>query len=257
MRRRSASPRSREVYLAIGELALDKHDFALAAKTFQEGLQHLPDDPDLLQGLARAYEPSQQALMVETAEAAIRRNSNHVASLLLLTDHAIDAEAYSDAAGLLNRIKQINPWQPEAWAYGAVIAMLQNQPDSAETAQANALKFWPTNPRVPYLIGRKLSQNYRFREGAALQREALQFDPDYLPAKVQLAQDLLRLGRGSGRLATGGRSPKGGRLQRHRQQSHVAARRDAEVPSPHQRTFHTAHEPARSGALRAARARIA
>jgi len=35
---------------------------------------------------------------------------------------------------------------------------------------------------------------YRFTEGAAYQRQALKFDPDYLPAKIQLAQDLLRLG---------------------------------------------------------------
>src|SRR5206468_6758242 len=92
---KKADPNSREVYLAIGELALEKHDFGLAAKTFQEGLKRLPDVPDLLHGLARAYEPSEQALMVETLEAALKRNSNHVASLLLLTDHAIDAEAYS------------------------------------------------------------------------------------------------------------------------------------------------------------------
>ena len=43
-------------------------------------------------------------------------------------------------------------------------------------------------------MGLSLSQNYRFTEGAAHQRQALQFDPDYLPAKAQLAQDLLRLG---------------------------------------------------------------
>jgi tetratricopeptide (TPR) repeat protein len=47
---------------------------------------------------------------------------------------------------------------------------------------------------VDYLIGRKLSQKYRFAEGAAYQRQALKFDPEYLPAKIQLAQDLLRLG---------------------------------------------------------------
>jgi predicted Zn-dependent protease len=191
---RKRDPKSRDVYLAIGELALDKHDFALAAKTFQEGLQQLPDDPDLLQGLARAYEPSQQALMVETAEAALKRNSNHVASLVLLADHAIDAEAYDTAAGLLERVERINPWQPDAWAYRAVIASLQNEPDKAASARAKALKFWPTNPRVPHLVGRKLSQKYWFNEGAALQREALRFDAENLSAKVQLAQDLLRLG---------------------------------------------------------------
>jgi tetratricopeptide (TPR) repeat protein len=46
---------------------------------------------------------------------------------------------------------------------------------------------------VDYLIGRKLSQKYRFAEGAVFQRQALKFDPKYLPAKIQLAQDLLRL----------------------------------------------------------------
>jgi tetratricopeptide (TPR) repeat protein len=47
---------------------------------------------------------------------------------------------------------------------------------------------------VDHLIGRKLSQKYRFAEGAAAQRKALEFDPEYLPARIQLAQDLLRLG---------------------------------------------------------------
>jgi len=52
----------------------------------------------------------------------------------------------------------------------------------------------PNQPRVDFLIGRKLSQKYRFAEGAASQRRALTLDPDYLPAKAQLASDLLRLG---------------------------------------------------------------
>ena len=41
------------------------------------------------------------------------------------------------------------------------------------------------------MIGRKLSQKYRFAEGAAYQRRALKFDPEFVPAKNQLAQDLL------------------------------------------------------------------
>ncbi|MGC3960068.1 MAG: hypothetical protein QM813_19695 [Verrucomicrobiota bacterium] len=189
-----ADPNSSEVYLAIGELALDKHDFALAAKTFQEGLTKSPADPDLLHGLARAYQPSEQALMIQMLEAALKQNSNHIASLLLLADHSIDAEAYAKAGGFLDRIEQINPWQSEAWAYRAVIATLQNRLQEAQSARDRALKFWSTNPDVPHLIGLKLSQKYRFSDGAALQREALGFDPEYLPAKAQLAQDLLRLG---------------------------------------------------------------
>jgi tetratricopeptide (TPR) repeat protein len=191
---RKKEPKLREVYLAGGELALEKHDFALAAKKFGEGLKELPDDPDLHFGLARAYAPSDQALMAASLETALQRNSNHVGSLLLLVDHNIDAEDYSGAEELLDRLKAINPWQPDAWAYRAVLAHLQNQPQAEEKDRQTALMFWPANPRVDYLIGQKLSQNYRFAEGAAHQRQALQFEADYLPAKAQLAQDLLRLG---------------------------------------------------------------
>ncbi len=191
---KAADPTNRDVYLAIGNLALDKHDYALAARRFEEGILKLPEDPDLHCGLARAFAPSDTALMVTSVEAALQINSNHVDSLLLLVDHSIDAEEYAQAEKLLNRIQAVNPWHPEAWAYRAVVAHLQNQPQAEETARQTALKFWPTNPRVDYLIGRKLSQNYRFAEGAAHQRQALQFDTNSLVAKAQLAQDLLRLG---------------------------------------------------------------
>jgi tetratricopeptide (TPR) repeat protein len=191
---RKATPAARDVYLASGGLALDKHDFELAAKTFQEGLKQQPDDPDLHFGLARAYAPSDAGLMLAAVEAALQRNSNHVGSLLLLADHTIDAEDYAGTEKLLDRVQSVNPWQPEAWAYRAVLAELRNQPQAKQPARQTALKFWPTNPRVDYLIGLKLSQKYRFAEGSAHQRQALQFDGNYLPAKAQLAQDLLRLG---------------------------------------------------------------
>ncbi len=191
---RKANPKMREVHLAAGELALAKHDFKIAAQKFQEGLKQLPEDPDLHFGLAQAYAPSDAALMMASVEAALARNSNHVGSLLLLAEHHIDAEEYDEAAKLLDRVKAVNPWHPDLWAYRAVLAHLQNQPDAEKGARQKALKFWPTNPRVDHLIGLKLSQKYRFTEGAACQRQALEYEPEYLPAKAQLAQDLLRLG---------------------------------------------------------------
>jgi predicted Zn-dependent protease len=191
---RKSEPKQRDVYLAAGNLALEKHDFKLAAEKFEAGLKQLPDDPDLRYGLARAYEPSDSAVMANAIESALAHNSNHVGCLLLLVDNHIDAEDYDEAGKYLDRIENINPWHPDAWAYRAVLAHLRNQPKEEETARGNGLKFAPENPRVDYLIGRKLSQKYRFAEGSAHQRRALEFDPQYLPAKVQLAQDLLRLG---------------------------------------------------------------
>lgn len=191
---RRADPKERTVFLAMGGLALDKGDFALAAQTFQAGLKALPDDPDLHFGLARAYESGERTLMAASLEAALGRNPQHLPSLLLLADRAIDAEDYAGALELLDRVRAVNPWHPEAWAYAAVVAHLQNLPAREQAAREMALRHWPTNPRVPHLMGLKLSRDYRFAEGAALQREALAFDRHYLPAKAQLALDLLRLG---------------------------------------------------------------
>jgi len=191
---RKAEPKLRDIYLAAGELALSKHDYDLAAKKFEEGLKQLPDDPDLHFGLARCYAPSDAELTERAIEATLARNSNHVGALLLLADHCIDAEDYGEADKWLDRALAVNPVHPDAWAYRAVLAHFRNQPEKEKQARQAALKSWKDNPRVDHLIGKKLSQHYRFAEGAALQRQALEFDPGYLPAKAQLAQDLLRLG---------------------------------------------------------------
>ena len=191
---KKADPGCREVYLARGEVALTKGDYALAAKGFSEGLKKFPDDPDFLYGLARAYAVSDRRLMLESLETALSHNTNHVPSYLLLAAHLVDGEEYAGAEKTLEKVFAVNPWQPEAWAYRAVLAHLRSDPAAESTARETGLRFWKTNPRVDFLIGEKLSQKYRFAEGAAAQRLALQFDKEFLPSKIQLAQDLLRLG---------------------------------------------------------------
>ncbi len=191
---KTIAPDTREAWLATGELALQKHDYQLAATNFSAALQRFPDDPDAEFGLARAYAPSDVERMGANLQSVLNQNPNHVPAMLMLVDHLVDAEQYEDAGKMLDNIFTVNPWDPEAWSYRAVIAHLQNDTNAESSARDNALKFWTTNPRVDQLIGEKLSQNYRFREGAEHQRQALEFDPGYLPAKIQLAQDLLRLG---------------------------------------------------------------
>ncbi len=188
------NPKFRDAYLAGGELALDKGDFAVASKIYSEALKKFPDDADTHFGLARAFQPSDRAEMLKELEAALSHNAHHVPSLLLLADHAIDAEDDTVVEKMLDRALSVNPWQPEAWAYRAVLAHLRNDTNSESEARETGLKFWKTNPKVDYLIGKKLSQKYRFAEGSAFQRQALKFDAKYLPARIQLAQDLLRLG---------------------------------------------------------------
>ena len=192
-----ADPDCRDAWLASGELALTKHDFELAAKTYREGLARFPADPDFHCGLAKAYFPSDRQAMLKSAAEALRGNPHHLPSLLLLADHAIDGERYATADELLDQVLAVNPEQSEAWAYRAVIRQLKNDAPGVDEARRQAFKNWPANPRVDHLIGLKLSQKYRFTEGSEFQRRALRFDPGYWPAMIQLAQDLLRLGQES------------------------------------------------------------
>jgi len=191
-------PNCREGYLAVGALALAKQDYKLAADRYQDGVKRFGNDADLHYGLARAFYHSDRKAMIASLDAALHVNPRHVPALVLVAEHQIDCEQREGAAQSLNRALAVNPWDPDAWAYQAVLAHLASDPNAQKSRRTNALQFWPNNPRVDHLIGRKLSQNYRFSEGAACQRQALKFDPDYLPARIQLAGDLLRLGDGQG-----------------------------------------------------------
>src|ERR1044071_1296465 len=191
---KKSDPDFRDAYLASGQLALAKGDFDLASKFFTEGLKKFADDPDLNAGLAEAFAPGDRRKMLIYVDRALSENTNHVGSHLLLAEHLIDGEEYSAARKILDQVHRVNPWQAKAWAFRAVLAHLASDAKSETEAREKGLKFWKTDPEVDYLIGKKLSQKSRFAEGAAYQRRALGFNKQYIPAKIQLADDLLRLG---------------------------------------------------------------
>lgn len=193
-RARRNSPVHRAPMQALAELALDKRDSQLAAELFREALEQYPDDPDAHYGLGLAlHSASTKEAAVEIAR-CLELNPNHIPALLWQTDRALEAEQYDDVEQLLGRALEINSRHPEALAFRATLAYLQGREEDAVAHRAAALSTWKENPEVDHIIGREHSQKYRFAEGAEFQRQALEFDPDYLPARKQLAQDLLRLG---------------------------------------------------------------
>ncbi|HSV13641.1 MAG TPA: tetratricopeptide repeat protein [Tepidisphaeraceae bacterium] len=192
-RAKKDEPEAIEPYLASGDLALDKNDFAVAAESFEAAAKHATNDPDVYFGLARAYENDSQRANAALTK-ALELNPRHVPSLLYQADNAIDQEAYDAASEILDRVLSINLHESHAWAYRAVLAHLLGDRKKESDARDQALSTWHTNPEVDHLIGKKISQKYRFVEGQAYQRRALEFAPDDQPARIQLCQDLLRLG---------------------------------------------------------------
>lgn len=188
-------PKFVEALVAIGELAIDKSDYQEALKSLTRAVQLRPEDPQIHYLLAKSWASSDSEKATQFLQAAVDLNPKHIDSLLMQAEHYVDSEDYEAAESVLESILKVNPHQPEAWALRAAMAHLTGHYKEEGEHRTAALAKWQVNPAVDYLIGKKLSQHYRFAEGVTYQRRALKLNPNYLPAKFQLAQDLLRVGR--------------------------------------------------------------
>ena len=240
---RKAEPKSREVHLARGQLALDKHDYALAAKAFQEGLKELPEDPDLLFGSAQAFAPSDPELTQQAVEATLAVNSNHVGTLLLLVDHYIDAEDFKKAASPLDHAHAVNPAtgglglsrRARAFAQpaGSRTRGSQHRPQVLDEQSTRGLvDRFETLAEIPVrrrgqasISGAHLRSGLFAREGAT-------------------CPGLVASWKGGRRLEPGGRSPTRRRIRCDRKQSGHAQRRDTRLHNADKRPFHRADAPA-------------
>ena len=197
-RAKGLTPRNVDVYIATADLALEKFADDLAAKDLQKAIELEPVNADLHYRLSRAFANSDSQLATAALRKALSINPRHVDSLLWSAEKAIDGEQYDLAEEQLGKVLQVNPRHQLAWALFSVIAYLRGDESLRQCCYEQATEFWQTNPEVDHLIGRKISQKYGFRLGAEFQRRALSKRADYLPAKFQLAQDLLRLGEEEG-----------------------------------------------------------
>lgn len=194
-RAKTFDPQNIQPHLLLGELALDKRDFALAAETFHEARTLAPQHPEVLFGLARSLTESDPRESKSLLAQTLAINPRHAGALLVRAEALVNAEQYTDARICLDEIIAFNAHHPEALALQSVIQFLSGREEQADALRIAALSTWKSNPRVDFLIGKTLSQKYRFDAGAAAQQRALNFHTNYLPAKKQLALDLLRLGR--------------------------------------------------------------
>ncbi len=184
-----------ESYLALGELALEKGDFQRAAKEYNEGLKQCGEHADLRTGLARAFAPSDRQASLAHIQKALALNPRCTGALLQRAEHLLGAENFKDADVSLSEALKIDSGYPAAWALRSVIAHLGNNDQvGAGLHRLNAMKRCPQDPEIDHAIGKALSRAYRFAEGAGYQRQALKLDGEYLRAKLQLANDLMRLG---------------------------------------------------------------
>ncbi|WP_160149513.1 peptidase MA family metallohydrolase [Roseiconus lacunae] len=183
-----------DAILATAELAIDKGDFKVAAESIAKAKRLEIQDARLETLLAVALGPTDSKAATIALATALELNPNYAPALTLKAEKEIDRELYDQAGKTIEHLLRLNPKDEKAFALKAVIAHVEGDYDREKELRQKALRHYGDNPEVDHLIGRKLSDKYRFKEGAEYQRRSLTFDADYVPATFQLAQDLLRLG---------------------------------------------------------------
>ena len=115
-----------EAFLASAELAIDKQDYGLAVETLRKAPPKAAEDPRFHYLKALAFAEDDRPQSEKSLAEALKINPRHVDSLLLKADGLIDAEKYADAEKVLARVLEVNPSEPRAWAYRAVLAHLRS-----------------------------------------------------------------------------------------------------------------------------------
>lgn len=182
-----------DAHVSIAQLALNKNDYQEAVNALKAAEKLTPNDPRVHYMLARAWAPSDNEKATAYLAKALELNPRHADSLLLQCEELLDGEQFEPADKLIDEVLAINPKHPKAWALRAVIKHLKGQYREEGECRTQALSTWAQNPEVDYEIGRKLSRFYRFADAVQYLRRSVTLDPNYLPARFQLAQDLLRL----------------------------------------------------------------
>ena len=193
-RAKSSQANFADAYIAAGELALAKYDYQIAADEFQKALAIEPENADILFGIAQAFAPSDAEKADQAIHQALEHNPYHTHSMLFIAENLIDGERYDEAEKWLTRAEGVNPEFWRLWALRAVVAHLRADHEREGFCRRVALGWHALDPRVDHEIGRKLSRHYRFDDAVVYQRRALKMDENFLLAKSQLGQDLLRLG---------------------------------------------------------------
>ena len=184
-----------EAHLATARMAIDKNDDKVASQSLAKAIKLDETDPEVFYLLGKSWSATDPTKAAEYFAKSIALNPKFVPSLIHAAESRMSAEAYDLAEVILSEVEKINPNLPKLWALKAAIAHLQGRYEAEGEARRKGLLPWALNPEVDFTIGKQLAMHYRFTESVEYQTRALKMDPEYAPAKTQLAQDLLRLGK--------------------------------------------------------------
>jgi tetratricopeptide (TPR) repeat protein len=135
-----SDPENLEALVATAELAISKGDFKVAADTVRTAKRRNLEDARLDYWLARALAPTDRAAAQEALAKSLQANPSFAPALIFKAENEIDSEAYQAAAQTIDRVLEINPEHPLAFALKAVLAHLKGDFEQEEELRQRALK---------------------------------------------------------------------------------------------------------------------
>lgn len=179
---------------AWGELFLEKHNRADAARSFQAALRTAAEDPGALFGLARTMAEENPPLARKLAQQVLSINQAHAGARVLLAELALDDTKRDEAKAEIAKALAVNPNHFGALSLSAAVAWLDKRTDDYTRITTALLTLHPAYGEVYRIVGAQAARNYRFEEAAELARRALTIDRENTRAYADLGAHLMRTG---------------------------------------------------------------
>ena len=187
-------PQNDDARVLLGELFLEKYNYADAQTEFEEVLRTNPNNPRALVGAARRKvadnEPGADSLVKE----ALLVNPDYVSGILFMAAERVGLEDYVGAQRELDHALRVNPTNPEAIAMTAAIKYVTGDRAGYESYRQRALAENPRNGAFFVTMSELTSQVRLYETAAAFIREAVATDSTDPKAYARLGINLLRLG---------------------------------------------------------------
>jgi len=182
--------------LWLGQLFLERHQPADAAKEFAEILAINPRHTGALVGLAEiAFERSQFSDVQRHCDAALAVNPRHVETLNLIARMRILDEQYAAAKDALDTSLGVNPNSLESLSQRASYYEQLGETSAFERTMKQVLAINPKYARGYEIVAAACEYRRQNEDALALLRKAIELDEKYAPAWTSLGVILLREGR--------------------------------------------------------------
>ena len=183
-----------EVQTAWGQLLLEKHNRADAARSFRAALQGNRRYPPAYVGLARSMVEDDPDAARQLTERALTLNPSLVPALVFMAELALDDREIQHTREWIARALDVDPTSLEARSLDAALAWVEDRRDDFERITREVLTLNPRYVEVFRVAGSHAAHQYRFDEAVELTRRALALDPASSAASAELGMHLLRTG---------------------------------------------------------------